>query len=163
VCGRAAAPTAAEARSLAASGGAWLLVMAPTSGGVEARVAEDPFGASAGEVALFVPLDALRRPRTWPEPPPAQDCDGGEIGTVTVEDAAAPPGSEFAEQRHALVFTDGQVAVTVYECCYFMWCVHDGSPDGGSIQGPTERLSASSREACREIAAAARLARGVAP
>lgn len=34
---------------------------------------------------------------------------------------------QFHGERHALVFTDGVVALTMYECCYSLWSVHDGS------------------------------------
>lgn len=36
-------------------------------------------------------------------------------------------------QDHALIYTDGTIAVTLYECCYAMWTLHDGKFHGGSL------------------------------
>ncbi len=45
-------------------------------------------------------------------------------------------------QQHALIYTDGHVALTLYECSYALWSVHDGRPMGGH-QRASERLSTS--------------------
>lgn len=40
-----------------------------------------------------------------------------------------PKGEEEyfgTEQRHALIYTDGNIALTLYECCYVLWHVSDG-------------------------------------
>lgn len=36
---------------------------------------------------------------------------------------------------HALIYSDGSVAVTIDECCYSMWHVSDGALRGGSLWG----------------------------
>jgi hypothetical protein len=36
-------------------------------------------------------------------------------------------------QTHALIYKDGGVAVTLYECCYAMWHLYDGKVAGGSL------------------------------
>ena len=58
--------------------------------------------------------------------------------------------SRYPEQ-HALIYTDGCVALTLYECCYFLWHLATGEPIGGSIQSPDERLSP---ESCAKVRAA---------
>lgn len=34
---------------------------------------------------------------------------------------------DFGSQSHALIFSDGAIALTLYECCYAMWRLSDGS------------------------------------
>jgi hypothetical protein len=58
-------------------------------------------------------------------------------------------------ETHALVYSDGYVAVTMDECCYAMWYVTDGSLGGGSLWGGTKkdphwRLSEQALEQIRE-------------
>lgn len=53
-------------------------------------------------------------------------------------DGVCKPMSEqekdcFSRETHALIYCDGSVAVTMYECCYAMWYVRDGSLAGGSL------------------------------
>jgi hypothetical protein len=44
-------------------------------------------------------------------------------------------------ETHALIYTDGYIAVTLYECCYAMWSVRDGKCLGGKFVKPeTHRL-----------------------
>lgn len=33
---------------------------------------------------------------------------------------------ERANQLHAFIYTDGNIALTLYECCYYMWKISDG-------------------------------------
>ncbi len=39
------------------------------------------------------------------------------------------PEDEFYinEEQHAFIYTDGNIAVTMNECCYYMWRLSDGS------------------------------------
>ena len=37
------------------------------------------------------------------------------------------------QETHALIYCDGNIAVTMYECCYAMWYVRDGMIAGGSL------------------------------
>jgi len=37
------------------------------------------------------------------------------------------------DQVHALIYTDGGIAVTLYECCYATWYVRDGRNFGGTL------------------------------
>lgn len=39
----------------------------------------------------------------------------------------------YHKQEHALIYTDGSVAITLYECCYAMWYLRDGKFGGGSL------------------------------
>jgi hypothetical protein len=39
----------------------------------------------------------------------------------------------YGNQTHALIYTDGYIAVTMYECTYAMWYVRDGMIAGGSL------------------------------
>lgn len=36
-------------------------------------------------------------------------------------------------ERHDLIFVDGTVAISVYECCYCMWSAESGKCMGGSL------------------------------
>jgi len=36
-------------------------------------------------------------------------------------------------ETHALIYTDGSIALTLYECCYALWSLRDGSLVGGSL------------------------------
>jgi hypothetical protein len=40
---------------------------------------------------------------------------------------------EMMGQTHALIYTDGSIALTIYECCYAMWYLRDGEFAGGSL------------------------------
>lgn len=53
---------------------------------------------------------------------------------------------DFANQTHALIYTDGSIAVTMYECCYAMWYLKSGELAGGSLWEKGEwKLSEESR------------------
>lgn len=73
---------------------------------------------------------------------------------VDVEGIETNPKHVTYPQSHALIYTDGVVALTLYECCYFMWTVDDGSPLGGVLQKKTDRLSEASRGRIAEFHAA---------
>lgn len=53
------------------------------------------------------------------------ECEGGDHRTylfpVEAEKIGAAPDDEYATETHALIYTDGCVAVTLYECCYYSW------------------------------------------
>ena len=36
----------------------------------------------------------------------------------------------YKGEDHALIYTDGSIAVTIYECCYYLWIVRDGTCRG---------------------------------
>lgn len=36
-------------------------------------------------------------------------------------------------QEHDVIYTDGSIAITLYEHCYAMWYLRDGSFGGGSL------------------------------
>ncbi len=36
-------------------------------------------------------------------------------------------------ETYALIYTDGYIAITLYEFCYAMWYLSDGSAGGGSL------------------------------
>lgn len=56
-------------------------------------------------------------------------------------------------QSHALIYTDGRIAVTLYEANYAMWAVRGGGePRGGRCQHKHERLSEASCQKVREYA-----------
>ena len=58
-----------------------------------------------------------------------------EIHDYTMITGKEPPNEEAVRrlngQTHALIYTDGTVAVTLYECCYAMWSVKSGKYLGG--------------------------------
>lgn len=43
------------------------------------------------------------------------------------------PAPELQEETHALIYCDGSVAITMYECCYAMWYLHRNEFGGGSL------------------------------
>lgn len=53
-------------------------------------------------------------------------------------------------ETHALIYTDGSVALTLYECCYAMWQLRSGEWLGGELQGKTYWLTEESRAKIRE-------------
>jgi len=54
---------------------------------------------------------------------------------------------DFQKQTHALIYTDGSVALTMYECCFAMWYLRKGECGGGSLwKSKYWKLSDSSRE-----------------
>jgi len=55
-----------------------------------------------------------------PPPPPPEEQEPGIL-------------YENHPETHALIYTDGCVAITLYECCYAMWHVKDGSLGGGAL------------------------------
>ena len=65
-------------------------------------------------------------------------------------DEAAEGFAEYP-QSHALVYTDGNVALTMYEANYALWSVRDGAPLGGRCQREHERLAEASREKIRAL------------
>jgi hypothetical protein len=65
---------------------------------------------------------------------------------VTDPDPYVPP-----IERHALIYTNGTVAVTFYECCYVMWHLFDGRWVGGFLGGRTHRLSKAAMEAAKMV------------
>jgi hypothetical protein len=56
---------------------------------------------------------------------------------VTVEYVSEVPSdlpdwdTSYYPETHALIYTDGYIAVTMYECCHAMWWLKDGSWMGG--------------------------------
>jgi len=74
------------------------------------------------------------------------------VGADHPEDVAA--GAPRFPETHALIYTDGQVALTLYECCYFMWRASDGE----CLRSPFDdaaacRLSPAARQAIAAHAA----------
>lgn len=55
-------------------------------------------------------------------------------------------------QSHALIYTDGNIALTLYETNYAVWSLRDGEPLGGRYQYAHERLSETSCQKVREYA-----------
>lgn len=39
---------------------------------------------------------------------------------------------DYFQEWHALIYTDGSMAVTIYECSYYMWWLRDGHPQNGA-------------------------------
>ncbi len=46
-----------------------------------------------------------------------------------------PEFDGFPTETHALIYTDGSVAVSLYECCFAMWYLPSGTFGGGAIWG----------------------------
>ena len=77
------------------------------------------------------------------------ECEGGDHPTylfpVSVDGENHPEdeANEFYEypQTHALIYTDGSVALTLYECNYTLWSLRTGTGLGGRYQDESDRLS----------------------
>lgn len=52
---------------------------------------------------------------------------------VDVDYLYAPGKITKAAETHALIYTDGHIAVSIYECCYAMWSLRDGSVISGDL------------------------------
>lgn len=51
---------------------------------------------------------------------------------VEVEYVGPPPkDGSYSNETHALIYQDGSMALTLYECCYSMWGLRDGLCLGG--------------------------------
>lgn len=61
------------------------------------------------------------------------DCIIDHEGNVVDQD-----NSHFNHQTHALIYTDGFVALTIYECCYAVWSARRGDLIGGSLWNKKE-------------------------
>ena len=60
---------------------------------------------------------------------------------------------DFKSETHALIYTDGCIAVTTYECCYAMWSLVDGKIEAGNMwKKSTWKLADSSLKKIRELA-----------
>lgn len=46
---------------------------------------------------------------------------------------ASEIGYDTNTETHALIYCDGSVAITMYECCYAMWHIRDNELAGGSL------------------------------
>lgn len=67
------------------------------------------------------------------------------IGVIDEDDrhdmtlmAGRPPVDDeevrkFRGESHALIYTDGSIALTIYECCYAIWGVREGKLLGGNL------------------------------
>lgn len=72
------------------------------------------------------------------------ECEGGDYPTYlfpVVVDCPDCENPEYATELHALIYTDGCAAVTLYECCFSMFSARDGECLGG-FSSKTSRLSA---------------------
>lgn len=59
---------------------------------------------------------------------------------------------DLSTETHALIYSDGYVAVTLYEHCYAMWSVADGKLIGGNIWKQNEwRISRASLDLIRAL------------
>lgn len=70
-----------------------------------------------------------------------------DVEGVDSPDTLEKLGHSMYPEYHALIYTDGYVAVTMYECCYAMWSVESGAWLGGFLWDKTNRLSEASRAA----------------
>jgi len=54
-------------------------------------------------------------------------------------------------ETHALIYTDGSIAITIHECTYAMWYLRDGECGGGSLYKSGDwKLSMSALEYIRK-------------
>ena len=91
------------------------------------------------------------------------------LGVVTVEYIGAEPNhwvgpdgpiamtpeerARYDRECHALIYTDGTIAVTLFEHCYAMWNARTGSLMHGSLWNKGEwRVTADGIKACAEAA-----------
>ena len=64
------------------------------------------------------------------------ECEGGDHPDykfpATIQ-YIGPLDDESHEELHAVIYLDGSMALTLYECCYAMWSLRDGDCLGGSL------------------------------
>jgi hypothetical protein len=73
-----------------------------------------------------------------------EECFGNKADEARVR--------EFRGETHALIYSDGYVAVTTYEHCYAMWHLRNGMLAGGSLWKMGEwKLSKESSEKIRAL------------
>jgi hypothetical protein len=58
---------------------------------------------------------------------------------------------KFLGETHALVYTDGTVALTLYECNYTLFLVETGKFLGGTYGSVNQQLSSLSRDKIRDL------------
>lgn len=54
-----------------------------------------------------------------------------EVEYVGVKEELPDWDNSYCNQTHALIYSDGFIAITIHECCYCMWHLKDGSFGGG--------------------------------
>lgn len=79
--------------------------------------------------------------------PVDQWIDGdGNVFPMSPEEAEA-----MKHQSHALIYADGCVAITLYECCYAMWYLRKGEFGGGSLWSKDWKMSEESMAKCAQM------------
>lgn len=70
------------------------------------------------------------------------ECEHGDhpdyLFPVTVEFTGSREGLhdfEWQPETHALIYTDGRIAVTMHECCYATWLLPEGEMRDADIRG----------------------------
>lgn len=53
-----------------------------------------------------------------------------KVEYVGVKEELPDWDDSYCDQVHALIYTDGVVAITLYECCYSTWFLRDGHGTG---------------------------------
>lgn len=66
-----------------------------------------------------------------------------------VENPTEDDARRFLSETHALIYTDGCIAITLYECNYAMWSCRTGEYRGGRFNSKSYKLSDSSLEEIR--------------
>ena len=84
------------------------------------------------------------------------ECEGGDHPTYQFpveaefigKKEADAPDWDYWPETHALIYSDGHMALTFYECCYMMWSIKDGRSIGSSLlhHGKGWRLTDGSRK-----------------
>jgi len=57
----------------------------------------------------------------------------------------------YSTETHALIYQDGSVALTMYECCYSLWSLADGVCLGGYNDRKKWKISAESLEKIQKL------------
>jgi hypothetical protein len=53
--------------------------------------------------------------------------------------------TSYRNEKHALIYLDGTVALTLYECCYYLWNLESGNNLRGSWRSQGWRITEASR------------------
>ncbi len=74
------------------------------------------------------------------------ECENGDhqdyLFPVDAESSHPPEEIPFNQPHHALIYTDGNIALTLYEYCYSLWHIgRDGEWISGSLQDDSYRLT----------------------
>lgn len=79
------------------------------------------------------------------------ECEGGDHPDYKFPVVVQQDGEH--DEVHAVIYTDGSIVLTLFECCYMLWSLRDGKfLSGPSWAHKDSRLNLLSLTQCQELA-----------